>query len=53
MTVWAGEYRAWRDSQWTPEDVWATLVSLIKEAYELEDSAVITTETILQEFKAE
>jgi len=49
MALWAREYRAWRESLRTPQDVWATLVSLIKGVYKLEDSAVITTETILRD----
>jgi hypothetical protein len=43
----AGEYTAWRQYAWTPEDVWATLVSTIAEVYKLDSSFAISSETIL------
>ncbi len=48
MSVWAREYHAWRESAWSAEDVWATLISTIVEIYELDGSFVIGPETILQ-----
>ncbi len=48
MSVWAREYRAWRESVWTPEDVWATLVSTMAEVYQL-NASVITPGMILRE----
>ena len=47
MSVWFREYNEWRQFPWTPEDVWATLVSLIVDVYEIGDSSAITPETIL------
>jgi hypothetical protein len=49
MSVWAREYNAWRQFAWTPEDVWATLVSTIVEVYQLDPSIMIDPETILRE----
>lgn len=49
MSVWAREYGAWRSRPWSPEDVWATLVSLIRDVYGLEANCQITTETVLRE----
>ena len=48
MSAWAREYKAWRECPWTPEDVWATLVATIKDAYELGNSTEIVPETILR-----
>jgi len=48
MSIWAREYNVWRESSWTPEDVWATLVSLIVDVYKLDASFVVTPETIFQ-----
>jgi dephospho-CoA kinase len=45
----AREYIAWRHYAWTPEDVWATLVSPIVEVYQLDASFVIAPETILRQ----
>jgi hypothetical protein len=47
MAAWAREYGAWRSSRWPAADIWATLVATIREAYSLEESAVIGPETIL------
>jgi hypothetical protein len=47
MSVWAREYGAWREAAWTPEDVWATLVSTIVEVYKLDASFEVTPGTIL------
>lgn len=51
MSVWAREYGAWRQSVWTPEDVWATLVWNIADAYGLDPTAVIAPDTILLELQ--
>lgn len=48
MSVWAREYQAWRESAWTAEDVWATLVSTIVETYKPDPSIVIRPDTILR-----
>lgn len=47
MSAWSREYNAWRQFPWTPEDVWATLVSIIVDVYQLRDSLVVTPETAL------
>jgi hypothetical protein len=47
MSAWAREYCAWRDAVWTSEDVWATLVSNIAEAYEI-DASLISSGTVLR-----
>ncbi len=49
MSTWARQYGAWRESAWTPEDVWATLVWNIVDAYRLGPTVVIAPETILLE----
>lgn len=49
MSVWAREYGAWRSRSWSPDDVWATLVSLIRDVYGLEANCQITSETVLRE----
>jgi hypothetical protein len=49
MSIWAEEFGAWRRSAWTPEDVWATLVSIIIEVYCVDASFVVGPETILRE----
>jgi hypothetical protein len=48
MTLWAREYHAWREAAWTPEDVWATLVSTIVDVYKPDASLVISSETVLR-----
>jgi len=48
MSVWAREYQAWRVSEWTPEDVWATLVATIVEVYKPDASLVISPDTVFQ-----
>jgi len=53
MSVWAQEYNAWREFAWTPEDVWATLISTIVEVYKLDASFVIAPETILRQPSAD
>jgi hypothetical protein len=47
MTVWAREYQEWRGAPWSPGDVWATLVSCTKEAFELDDSFIVSSDTRL------
>jgi hypothetical protein len=37
--------KAWRETVWTPEDVWATLVATIRDVYQLESSFVVAPET--------
>lgn len=49
VSAWAKEYSAWRDRSWAAEDVWATLVSTIRDAYQIDPSAVIGPETILRD----
>jgi hypothetical protein len=49
MTVWAREYGAWRESEWTPEDIWATLVATIAQVYKTDASFVIGPTTILRQ----
>jgi hypothetical protein len=39
MSVWAREYNAWRQYAWSPEDVWATLVSIVADVYKLARSS--------------
>ena len=48
MSIWAREFSAWREAAWTPEDVWATLVSNIVDGYGLDPSFVISPKTILR-----
>jgi hypothetical protein len=47
MAVWAKEYRAWRESEWTAADVWATLVAEIKDARGLKEADVVSPATRL------
>lgn len=51
MSVWAREYRAWKQSVWTPEDIWATLVSIIADVCKPDNSLAISPETILRKTK--
>jgi hypothetical protein len=44
---WAREYMAWRQYPWTPEDVWATLVAKMRDAYKLDHSIAVVPETLL------
>ena len=53
MSVWSREYSAWRESKWTPEDVWATLVSTIVEVYKPDASFVIVPGTALRKPSAD
>jgi len=46
-SAWSREYRDWPEFPWTPEDVWATLVSIIVDVNQLGESPAITPETIL------
>jgi len=48
MSIWAREYGAWRSAVWTPEDVWATLVSNVVDGYGLDPSFVIFPKTVLR-----
>ncbi|HXN48718.1 MAG TPA: hypothetical protein VN893_18855 [Bryobacteraceae bacterium] len=47
MSAWARERPVWREFPWTPEDVWATLVSKIVEVYQLDSSSEVTPEMVL------
>ena len=47
MSAWFREYNEWRQFPWTPEDMWATLVSILVDVYEFGDSSAITPQTIL------
>jgi hypothetical protein len=49
MTAWARDYDAWRRAIWSPEDVWATLESLVRDVYRLDPSFPVSTETVLRE----
>jgi hypothetical protein len=49
MSAWARERRAWREFPWTPEDVWATLVSKIVEVYRLDSFCAVTPEMLLRD----
>jgi hypothetical protein len=46
--TWLRNYREWREFAWTAEDVWATLASLITEAYGQYDSSTVIPGTILR-----
>ena len=52
-SVRAREYTAWRETAWTREDVWATLVATIVDAYQLGPSHSISPDTVLREPTAE
>jgi hypothetical protein len=45
-------YRIWHYSPWTPQDVWATLVSAIRDVYQLDLSFEINPAMILREADA-
>jgi len=53
MSVWARERPAWRHCPWTPEDIWATLVSIIVGVYEVTDSSCVAPEMVLREPRAD
>jgi hypothetical protein len=44
-----GVYKAWREFAWTPEDVWATLVSTIIDVCKLDPLTAIDSQTVLRE----
>jgi hypothetical protein len=51
MTAWARGYREWRESVWKSEDIWATLVSAIRDVYTLDKSFDIHSGIVLREPK--
>jgi hypothetical protein len=48
MATWAREYGAWRESAWPPEDVWATLESIIRDVYGLDAAFEVSPDTVLR-----
>jgi hypothetical protein len=49
MAAWGREYDRWRRAVWSADDVWATLVSLIRDVYCLEPTFEVSVETVLRD----
>jgi hypothetical protein len=49
MVAWAREYDRWRRAAWSEDDVWATLVSLIRDVYGLGPTFEVSVETALRD----
>jgi hypothetical protein len=49
MAAWALEYDLCRRATWSVDDVWATLVSLIRDVYCLEPTFEVSVESVLRD----